>query len=194
MASVLIRPAKVVLISSLRSVTVKAVRKLHSNFEFPRCKKEMEGLEITDMKVVPCVNSRFIQPSRVVFKQVRRFQMLKVEKKVSVNLALNRLSSKVFWLSFTHILYSKPAISTYFKHDFPKKIKGLGTWNFSTGSRKKTDSFPNFLSKCAQQKWQSLQASIDSRINDSVIVLCNIIMNGTEFIKTIIIILMRWDV
>ena len=160
MASVLLRPAKVVLISPLRSVTVKAVRKLHSNFEFPRCKKEMEGLEITDMKVVPCVNSRFIQPSRVVFKQVRRFQMLKVEKKVSVNLALNRLSSKVFWLSFTHILYSKPAISTYFKHDFPKKIKGLGTWNFSTGSRKKTDSFPNFLSKCAQQKWQSF-ASID---------------------------------
>ena len=144
MASFLIRSPKVVLISSLRSVTVKAVRKLHSNFEFPRCKKEMEGLEITDMKVVPCINSRFIQPSRVVFKQVRRFQMLKVEKKVSVNLALNRLSSKVFWLSFSHILYSKPAISTYFKHDFPKKIKGLGTWN----------SFPNFLFKCAQQKWQ----------------------------------------
>lgn len=127
MASFLIRSPKVVLISSFRSVTVKAVRKLHSNFEFPRCKKEMEGLEITDMKVVPCINSRFIQPSRVVFKQVRRFQMLKVEKKVSVNLALNRLSSKVFWLSFSHILYSKPAISTYFKDDFPKKIKGLGT-------------------------------------------------------------------
>lgn len=142
MASFLIRSPKVVLISSFRSVTVKAVRKLHSNFEFPRCKKEMEGLEITDMKVVPCINSRFIQPSRVVFKQVRRFQMLKVEKKVSVNLALNRLSSKVFWLSFSHILYSKPAISTY-----------LGTWNFPTGSRKKTElihfqiSYLNALNK-----------------------------------------------
>lgn len=29
------------------------------------------NLEITDLRVVPCVNSRFIQPSRVVFKQVR---------------------------------------------------------------------------------------------------------------------------
>lgn len=29
----------------------------------------MDGLEITDMRVKPCVDSRFIQPSRVVFKQ-----------------------------------------------------------------------------------------------------------------------------
>ena len=156
MASFLIRSPKVVLISSLRSVTVKAVRKLHSNFEFPRCKKEMEGLEITDMKVVPCINSRFIQPSRVVFKQVRRFQMLKVEKKVSVNLALNRLSSKVFWLSFSHILYSKPAISTYFKHDFPKKNERFRHLKFFHRIKKKDriNSFSNFLFKCAQQQWQ----------------------------------------
>ena len=29
----------------------------------------MEDLEISDMRVEPCVNSRFIKPSRVVFKQ-----------------------------------------------------------------------------------------------------------------------------
>ena len=32
--------------------------------------KKMEELHISDMRVEPCVNSRFIQPSRVVFKQV----------------------------------------------------------------------------------------------------------------------------
>ena len=36
---------------------------------FPRLKK-MEGLDITDMRVEPCVESRFIKTSRVVFKQV----------------------------------------------------------------------------------------------------------------------------
>ena len=30
----------------------------------------MEGLEISEMRVEPCVDSRFIKPSRVVFKQV----------------------------------------------------------------------------------------------------------------------------
>lgn len=48
---------------------MKQVRKLSGNCLFPCGKKKMEGLEITEMKVVPCVDSRFIQPSRVVFKQ-----------------------------------------------------------------------------------------------------------------------------
>ena len=33
-------------------------------------RRKMEELKISDMKVVPCVDSRFIQPARVVFKQV----------------------------------------------------------------------------------------------------------------------------
>ena len=32
--------------------------------------KEMDGLDITDMRVEPCVESQFIKTSRVVFKQV----------------------------------------------------------------------------------------------------------------------------
>ena len=35
-----------------------------------RCLKKMDGLEISEMRVEPCVDSRFIHPSRVVFKQV----------------------------------------------------------------------------------------------------------------------------
>ena len=33
-------------------------------------RRKMEELKISDMKVVPCVDSRFIQPARVIFKQV----------------------------------------------------------------------------------------------------------------------------
>ena len=32
--------------------------------------KEMDGLDITDMRVEPCVESQFIKTARVVFKQV----------------------------------------------------------------------------------------------------------------------------
>ena len=35
-------------------------------------RKKMDELHISDMRVEPCLNSRFIQPSRVVFKQVRQ--------------------------------------------------------------------------------------------------------------------------
>lgn len=60
MVSVLFRLVKVVFILLFRSVIVKVVRKLYFNFEFFCCKKEMEGFEIIDMKVVFCVNFCFI--------------------------------------------------------------------------------------------------------------------------------------
>ncbi|XP_031551032.1 uridine diphosphate glucose pyrophosphatase NUDT14-like isoform X1 [Actinia tenebrosa] len=46
----------------------------------------MDNLEINDLHVVPCVNSRFIQPSRVVFKQnggQRTWDYLIVQNSVS---------------------------------------------------------------------------------------------------------------
>ncbi|XP_058951006.2 uridine diphosphate glucose pyrophosphatase NUDT14 isoform X1 [Pocillopora verrucosa] len=118
MASFLIRSPKVVLILSLRSVTVKAVRKLHSNFEFPRCKKEMEGLEITDMKVVPCINSRFIQPSRVVFKQngqERKWDYLTVHDSVCA-LLFNTTRQ-----SFVLVKQFRPAIYMHVNRNLHKK-------------------------------------------------------------------------
>lgn len=30
----------------------------------------MDNLEISEMKVIPCTNSPYIQPARVIFKQV----------------------------------------------------------------------------------------------------------------------------
>ncbi|XP_001628805.3 uridine diphosphate glucose pyrophosphatase NUDT14 isoform X1 [Nematostella vectensis] len=57
-----------------RSVNLLSRRVFRSTATFctgalHRRKKRMEDLEITDLKVVPCENSRFIQPSRVVFNQ-----------------------------------------------------------------------------------------------------------------------------
>ena len=52
------------------SISVKQVTKFSISFIFRRCLRKMEGLEISEMRVEPCVDSRFILPSRVVFKQV----------------------------------------------------------------------------------------------------------------------------
>ncbi len=68
MASASFRPGKILFLSSL---SVSQVINVSVRFVFTRCLKKMEGLEISEMQVVPCVDSRFIQPSRVVFKQVR---------------------------------------------------------------------------------------------------------------------------
>ena len=43
---------------------------LSTSFGIFLCLMKMDRLEITGMRVEPCVNSRFIQPSRVVFNQV----------------------------------------------------------------------------------------------------------------------------
>ena len=38
--------------------------------DFKSNRRVMEGLEISELRVEPCVDSRYIKPSRVVFKQV----------------------------------------------------------------------------------------------------------------------------
>ena len=67
MASASIRPSILLFLSS---IGVNQVRKLSVSFVFRLCVRKMEGLEISEMRVEPCVDSRFIRPSRVVFKQV----------------------------------------------------------------------------------------------------------------------------
>ena len=67
MASATFRPGKNLFLSS---IGVNQVSKLSISFAFRRCVRKMEGLEISEMRVEPCVDSRFIRPSRVVFKQV----------------------------------------------------------------------------------------------------------------------------
>lgn len=67
MASASFRPGKILFLSS---ISVNQVTKLSISFVFRRCVRKMEGLEISEMRVEPCVDSRFIRPSRVVFKQV----------------------------------------------------------------------------------------------------------------------------
>ena len=51
-------------------ISVNQVTKFSTSFVFRRCVRKMEGLEISEMRVEPRVDSRFIRPSRVVFKQV----------------------------------------------------------------------------------------------------------------------------
>ena len=38
-------------------------------------RRAMEGLDISELRVEPCVDSRYIKPSRVVFKQVSHFNL-----------------------------------------------------------------------------------------------------------------------
>ena len=67
MASASLRPGKFLFLSS---ISVNEVTKFRISFVFQRCVRKMDGLEISEMRVEPCVDSRFIRPSRVVFKQV----------------------------------------------------------------------------------------------------------------------------
>lgn len=67
MATASLRPGKFLFLSS---ISVNQVTKFSVSFVFRRCVRKMEGLEISEMRVEPCVDSRFIRPSRVVFKQV----------------------------------------------------------------------------------------------------------------------------
>ena len=73
MASASLRPGKFIFLSS---ISVNEVTKFSISLAFRRCVRKMEGLEISEMRVEPCVDSRFIRPSRVVFKQVSLFGLL----------------------------------------------------------------------------------------------------------------------
>ncbi|KAL9954572.1 hypothetical protein ACROYT_G042128 [Oculina patagonica] len=78
----------------------------------------MEGLEISEMQVVPCVDSRFIQPSRVVFKQngrERKWDYLKVNDSVCA-LLFNTTRQ-----SFILVKQFRPAVYMHINRNLHKK-------------------------------------------------------------------------
>lgn len=124
MACEIVKPAKGVLFSLVRNSTVKQVRKLSGSCLFPCGKKKMEGLEITEMKVVPCVDSRFIQPSRVVFKQngqERKWDYLTVHDSVCA-LLFNTTRQ-----SFILVKQFRPAVYMHVNRNLHKKALNDGS-------------------------------------------------------------------
>ena len=62
------------------SICVNEVTKFSISFVFRRCVRKMKGLEISEMRVKPCVDSRFIQPLRVVFEQISLFSSWSIKR------------------------------------------------------------------------------------------------------------------
>jgi len=84
----------------------------------------MEGLEISEMRVEPCVDSRFIRPSRVVFKQngrEREWDYLKVHD--SVCALLFNTTRKAFIL----VKQFRPAVYMHINRNIHKKVPTDGS-------------------------------------------------------------------
>lgn len=82
-------------------------------------KRTMDQLEISDLRVEPCVNSRFVQPSRVVFKQngqERKWDYLKVHD--SVCALLFNTTRKAFIL----VKQFRPAVYMHINRNLHKKV------------------------------------------------------------------------
>jgi len=84
----------------------------------------MDGLEISEMRVEPCVDSRFIHPSRVVFKQngrQRKWDYLKVHD--SVCALLFNTTRQAFIL----VKQFRPAIYMHINRNLHKKVVNDGS-------------------------------------------------------------------
>lgn len=84
----------------------------------------MDGLEITDMRVKPCVDSRFIQPSRVVFKQngrERKWDYIKVHDSVCA-LLFNTTRQ-----AFVLVKQFRPAVYMHVNRKLNKKVLNDGS-------------------------------------------------------------------
>lgn len=84
----------------------------------------MDGLEITDMRVEPCVDSRFIQPSRVVFKQngrERKWDYIKVHDSVCA-LLFNTTRQ-----AFVLVKQFRPAVYMHVNRKLNKKVLNDGS-------------------------------------------------------------------
>jgi len=84
----------------------------------------MDGLEISEMGVEPCVDSRFIHPSRVVFKQngrQRKWDYLKVHD--SVCALLFNTTRQAFIL----VKQFRPAIYMHINRNLHKKVVNDGS-------------------------------------------------------------------
>ncbi|XP_078350490.1 uridine diphosphate glucose pyrophosphatase NUDT14-like [Oculina patagonica] len=123
MATASLRPGKILFLS-LSSLSVSQVINVSVRFVFTHCLKNMEGLEISEMQVVLCVDSRFIQPSRVVFKQngrERKWDYLKVHDSVCA-LLFNTTRQ-----SFILVKQFRPAVYMHINRNLHKKVSTDGS-------------------------------------------------------------------